>query len=298
MRNTPRQAGVVLISVLAVTAIIAAIAWQMVSRQSLVVASAGSAGFAIQSQEYLIGVEQYVRQLLFEDWEDEETRLFDSETEDWAATRPPFEVPGGSIAMRVWDMQSRFNLNAVDTRPEVFQTLLINHKMPAEIGTEWLDWIDEDDELREHGAEDMELLLLAPALRSPNALAAHESELRFLPAMFDAYNEDFEALLVALPTTTLKINVNTVTPELLVALGHEPAIAEAITEGEREYESVDDVNLLEAGEGSDYFVVTSDYFAVWAEVEIGNQRARLESYLYRHPEKGSVHLLGRNLESV
>ena len=296
--STAKQQGVVLISVLAVTAVIASIAWQMVSRQSMVVMSAGSAGFAIQSQEYLIGVEQYVRQLLVEDWQDEASRLFDSEAEDWAATRAPFDIPNGAIEMRVWDMQSKFNVNAAQTQPQAFQSMLESLQMPVEIASEWADWVDEDQESGTPGAEDMELLLQVPALRSANAQAAHESEVRFLPAMFDTYNDEFGDLLVALPSINLQLNINTVQSELLQALGFEPAVADAITSGEREYKSVDDVNLLEAGEGSEYFVTTSSFFAVWAEVEIDQKRARLESFLYRSPDDGSVHLLGRNLESA
>ena len=301
--QSPRQCcknerGVVLISVLAVTAVIAAIAWQMVSRQNLVVASASGANFTLQSQEYLIAAEQYARQLIVEDWQDEASRLFDSEKEAWAATRAPFEIPGGTIEMRVWDMQSKFNINAADTQPEAFQALLNSFQIPTGIASEWADWIDEDQESRTPGGEDMELLLQVPALRSANALAADASEVRFLPAMLDAYNAEFAELLVALPSINLELNINTVEAELLEALGFESAVAEAIVSGDRSYENIEDVDMLEAGEGSAYFVTTSRFFAVWAQVEIDSSRARMESYLYRNPKDGNVRLIGRNFESV
>ncbi len=297
-QHSRRELGVVLISVLAITAVIAAIAWQMVSRQSLVVASASVASFALQSQEYLIGAEQYARQLIFEDWQDEASRLFDSEQEAWAATRAPFEIPGGTIEMRVWDMQSKFNINAADTQPEAFQALLTSFQIPADIASEWADWIDEDQESRSPGAEDMEMLLQVPALRSANALAADASEIRFLPAMLDAYDDEFAELLVALPSINLELNINTVEAELLEALGFESAVAEAIVSGDRNYENIEDVDMLEAGEGSAYFVTTSRFFAVQAQVEIGDSRARMESHLYRDPEDGTIRLIGRNFESA
>ena len=293
-----RQAGVVLISVLAVTAVIAAIAWQMVSRQTLVVAGMSSASFGLQSQEYLLGAEQYAKQLLVEDWQDEDTRVFDSEIEDWAATRPPFSIPGGSIEMRVWDLQSRFNLNALESQEAAFQTILNTHKIPVEVASEWLDWIDEDIESRTPGAEDMELLLHEPALRSANAPAAHASEIRMLPSMMEVSYAEIESLIVALPSTTLEININTAEAELLEALGVSRANAESITSGERKFTNLDEVTELGAGEGSAFFVVASSFFAVWAEIVIGEHRARMESWLYRSPDDGSVHLLGRNLESV
>lgn len=293
-----RVSGVVLISILAVTAVIAAIAWQLVSRQTLVLAGATSASFDLQAQEYLFGAEQYARQLLVEDWQDEDARALDSQSEDWAVTRPPFQIPGGAMEMRVWDLQSRFNLNAMESHEALFHTLLGTHKIPLTVATEWLDWIDEDVESRTPGAEDMELLMQEPALRSPNDLAAHASEIRMLPSMADVPYADIQALLIALPNTALEININTVGPELLEALGISSSAADEITSGKREFISLDEVTGLEAGQGSEYFVVTSSYFGVWAEVEIGENRARIESWLYRNPEDGSVHLLGRNLESV
>lgn len=202
--------------------------------------------------------------------------------------------------MRIWDMQSKFNLNAGETQAQAFEAMLASHDIPLEAALEWYDWIDEDMESREPGAEDTELLLQVPALRSANSLSVHRSELRSLPAMFDVTDEfsEFEALFVTLPSINLQLNINTVSPELLEALGFEPAVAEAITSGDREYTSLEDVDMIEAGEGTEFFVVTSNYFAVWAELRMGEQRARIESYLYRHPDDGRVYLLGRNLEAL
>ncbi len=298
VRVNDRQSGVVLISVLAVTAVLAAIAWQMVSRQTLVVAGMSGASFRLQAQEYLLGAEQYARQLLVEDWQDEESRVFDSEVEDWATEPPPFRVPGGTIEMRVWDLQSKFNLNALDSQDAAFQSILEAQEIPFAVASEWLDWIDEDIDSRIPGAEDMELLLHEPPLRSANALAAHASEIRFLPSMIELPYAELSPLLIALPSTTLQININTVGADLLEALGVSSAVAESITSNDREYTSVDEVTELEAGKGSAFFVVTSNYFAVWAEVEIEGNRARMESWLYRNPDDGNMHLLGRNLESV
>lgn len=293
-----RQMGVVLISVLAVTAVIAAIAWQMVSRQTMVVAGMSSASFRLQAHEYLLGTEQFARQLLVEDWQDEESREFDSEVEDWATERPPFRVPNGTIEMRVWDLQSKFNLNALDSQDAAFQSILESQEIPSTVASEWLDWIDEDIDSRLPGAEDMELLLHEPPLRSANALAAHASEIRLLPSMAEVPYAELSPLLIALPSTILAININTVSAELLEALGVANTAAESITSDDREFTSIDEVTELEAGNLSSFLVVTSNYFGVWAEVEIGGNRARMETWLYRNPDDGNVHLLGRNLESV
>lgn len=293
-----RQSGVVLISVLAVTAVLAAIAWQMVARQSLVVSGASTASFRIQARAYLMGAEHYARQLLAEDWQDENSRAFDSEDEDWAVTRPPFQIPGGTMQMRILDLQSRFNINAIEDHEPEFRMLLEAHKMPQLLIAQWLDWIDEDSEPRGPGAEDMELLLQAPAFRSADQIAGHFSELRILPAMREAPLADFKHMLVALPTTELSININTVGSELLEALGMPPSLAKTLTAGKRRFQSLDEINELEVGQGTRYFDVTSSYFAVRGEVQIAGKRARMESRLYRSPEDGSLYLLGRNLESA
>ena len=297
-RASRKTSGVVLISVLAVTAVLAAIAWQMVSRQSLLVSGVSSSSFRTQAYEYLLGGEHYARQLLVEDWQDEGSRVFDSEDEDWAVTRPPFQIPGGSMEMRVWDLQSRFNLNAAEAHEATLRLIVQAHKIPEAVIPEWLDWIDADDQAREPGAEDMQLLLRSPAIRSANQFAAHRTEFQMLPTMADTPFSEVETLLIALPTEQLAININTVGPELLNALGVPQSLAETLTSGERKFTNIDDVGELEVGQGATYFVVTSNYFAVWGEVEIAGRRARMESRLYRSPSDGSVHLIGRNLESV
>ena len=293
-----QQRGVVLISVLAVTAVLAAIAWQMVARQSLVLSGASAASFRIQAEQYLLGAEHYARQLLVEDWRNEASRAFDSEDEKWSAARPPFQIPGGTMKLRIFDLQARFNINAIEAYESEFRTLLNTHKIPESAIVQWLDWIDEDSEPRGPGTEDMELLLQEPALRSADQIAGHVSELRYMPAMRDTPLAEIEHLLVALPTTDLSININTVGPELLEALGLSQSLADTLTAGERKFHSLDEINELDAGEGSGYFGVTSNYFAVWGEVEIAGKRARIESRLYRKPDDGSVHLLGRNFESA
>ena len=293
-----KSAGVVLISVLAVTAVLAAIAWQMVSRQSLLISGAISASFRTQAYEYLLGGEHYARQLLVEDWQDEQSRAYDSEDEDWAVARPPFQIPGGGMKMRVWDLQSKFNLNAAEAHEAVLRLILRAHKIPEAVASEWLDWIDEDDQTRLSGAEDMELLLGNPGIRSANQLATHRTELRVLPSMAGIPFEEIEPLLVALPTAELGININTAGPELLNLLGVPQSLAETLTSGERKFTNIDALNELETGQGTAHFVVKSSYFAVWGEVEIEGRRARMESRLYRSPKDGSVHLIGRNLESA
>ncbi len=299
MSRLAKDRGVVLISILTVTAVIAAIAWQMMSRQALLVEGMGAAKFALQAREYLLGAEQYARQLLVQDWQDTESRSFDSEAESWAATNPPFPVPGGTINMRVEDLQSRFNLNAVATHPEHFQSILGFLKIPSGVASEWLDWTDEDLESGTPGAEDPELLLQVPPLRSANAPAVHKTELRIMPSMNDAHSYDeLEPLVVALPSATLAININTVGSKLLQALGVEPSVAEFFTAGKREITHLEEVTAFEAGGADTLFVVTSSYFSLWAEVAIGGQRARIESWLYRNPNDGSVQLIARSLEGV
>lgn len=148
---TARQRGLALIGALLVVAVATALGYEIVVRHSLNVALSRQTLDGAQARQYAFGGEAYARQLLYADWEDEETRVKDTLLEPWSATSgqqtdddpaaqeypedlaegtpwaqgpdaedaPPtqdaavFEVAGGSLEIRIEDLSARFNLNAV-----------------------------------------------------------------------------------------------------------------------------------------------------------------------------------------
>lgn len=148
---TPRQRGLALIGALLVVSVATALGYEIVVRHTLSIAQSRQTLDGAQARQYAFGGEAYARQLLYADWEDEETRVNDTLLEPWAtsgqqndeddpeteehpqdlagetlwgqerdAEDPPspqdaavFEVAGGSLEVRIEDLSGRFNLNAV-----------------------------------------------------------------------------------------------------------------------------------------------------------------------------------------
>ena len=90
-----QQRGVVLLSVLLILALLSALVYQLVGRQSLVIAQARQTFAGDQALQYALGAEGLARQLLFEEWT--ESGQVDNLTEVWALPLAPFEVDDGGL---------------------------------------------------------------------------------------------------------------------------------------------------------------------------------------------------------
>lgn len=93
-----RQRGVALISILLIVALVTALLYNLMSRQSLVVAQTRHLIRADQALAYALGAEAYARQILFEDWEQAPSRALDTLTEVWAVPAAPFDIDAGGRA--------------------------------------------------------------------------------------------------------------------------------------------------------------------------------------------------------
>ena len=104
--------------------------------------------------------------------------------------------------------------------------------------------------------------------------------------------------VAALPTTQLKINVNTADAPVIESLSTRvtPGQAETLVQSQRHYE---DVGVLvaevpELGDATDAMAVTSGYFEIRARAEIDGYRTELTSVVHRDPTNGHVTLLTRD----
>ena len=299
-----RQSGVALMSVLLIVAIVSALVYHLVERHSLVVAQTRATLFGDQSLAYALGAEAFARQILFDDWAQEESRGFDALTEPWAQPLEPFEIESGFLELWIEDLQGRFNLNALSgndaTRAhQRLREMLSAAGLQPEIADLWKDWVDGDDEVSGFGAEDGDYLLAEPPHRAANQQAAHVSELRWLK---DVDAETYDALvpLVAtLPDARMRINVNTARAPALVAISARlpPTKAESLVESPRQFTTIEAVHaeIPEFSDAGDALAVTSDFFQIHARAEVNGARTDLASTVYRDPTTGQITLLGRDL---
>ena len=76
--------GLALIGALAVVAVATALGYEIIARHALSVSQSRQTLDGAQARQYALGGEEHARQLLYADWEDEDTRLKDTVFEAWA----------------------------------------------------------------------------------------------------------------------------------------------------------------------------------------------------------------------
>lgn len=257
--------GVALVVVLLIVALVSILATQMVSRLQLNVIRAQNIKDNNQAYWYALGAEQFARKSL--------STLVNLSPDNINLSQPwaqVFEYPvdGGSIKAELFDMQSCYNLNAINSldNPEqegeqnqdepreedaaetntqastneqnalqrtgrlpsqqAFHNLLdivINDSFVVDTVTDSvIDWIDEDDNPSDFGAEDIDYESLAIPYLAANSMMSSKTELRLINGVADGIQNQWLSkllpLVCVLPETSLALNVNTVTEQQAAVL--------------------------------------------------------------------------------
>ncbi len=299
-----RQQGVALVSVLLVVAVATALAYAMVDRQGFTIAHSRQTLAGSQARQFALGGEQYARQILYEDWEQEDTREIDTLLEEWSAPAEAFELRGGALEIRIQDLERRFNLNAVAGDREGAQNtarlkrLLTGLQMDANLADRWVDWVDADEDVTALGFEDAAYLMGDPPRRAANQRAAHVSEFVVATGVDSEAFERLRPHVTVLPLDDLQVNVNTANEVVLGTLAPNFTAGNALrlTEQEREIARVEDITGAhpELGEAVAVLTVRSAFFRIQVRAEVDGARSELTSLLHRHPETGRLTLLWRS----
>jgi len=310
--------GVVLLTTLLVVALLAAIAWQMVGRQSLLIAQYRQGFAGDQALAYALGAEAFARQILYQDFSEGGGQK-DTLLEIWAQPAPPFEIENGFLEIQARDLQRCFNLNSVAaggppgqgeaTDPggppgagpnhQRLRQLLRNLALPEGLADAWRDWVDPDQELTGFGAEDGDYLLQDPGYRTADRMAAHASEFRLLKDLEPEMYEVLAEHVCVLPSLDLRLNVNTASATVLAALS--PAVTEAaltgFTEGVRDLNDVAQFTQLfpDLADAVDALSVSSEYFEISIRARVDDTQAELVTVLRRDPGNGRIDLVSRDL---
>jgi general secretion pathway protein K len=236
----------------------------------------------------------------------------DSLDEDWAVVLPPIVVEGGSVAGRIEDMQSRFNINnLVDNEgkrsaKDVAQFINLLHAvgLDDELASPLVDWLDKDNEPTFDdgwGAEDDEYSSYPVPYRTANQLLQSPSELMLVKGFTAEVYQALAPFITALPTRT-KINVNTAAVEVIMSLSPDitrsDAQAAVASREETPFESAQafvDLNAIpQNAVQADTVAVTSNYFLMDATARYGERgKAHMYSLLVR--DGGKVNVIMRTL---
>ncbi len=298
-----RQQGVALVSVLLIVAILLAVASRLLASHNLVINAHQNTFEQNQALQYALGAETLARQALYQDF-NTTGKDIDHSGEIWAQQTMPFELDeGGYLEAQLIDRQGCFNLNRLagseaDVATEQLKRMAQNLGINPQIADAWRDWVDADLEISGFGAEDSDYLISQPPYRTPNQPVVDVSELYLLQ------NVDREQLVLLLPHVCLlpetesALNINTVNAQSLAALDESFSISqiEPIVAADRAYQSVAEFVQAFAdftpAEAS--LKVTSEYFLLHAQAQVGSSSVTLQSLLFRDPNSGVVTVLRRD----
>ena len=287
------QHGVALITALLVVALATIAAVAMATRQQMDIRRTGSLLHGEQAYSYVLGAESWAQVVLARDLRESG---IDTLEEDWSTQPPVSFVEGGAIFGRIIDLQGRFNVNnlvaggvpdkdAIDRFTRLLRLLELDETLAAAL----VDWIDENIDVRfPDGAEDETYMLLDTPYRAANQPLADISELRLVKGYSAEVIEKLRPFIVALPEVT-PVNVNTASAEVLSTVAEDLSTSdgEKLVEarGEEGFESVDSftqdptLNAKDVTKAS--LSVTSQWFLMVSEADIGQGRARLASLIQR-----------------
>lgn len=308
MSRPVKQRGVALITVLLVVAIATVVTAGMIARQQLSIRSSSNQLSARQAWHYALGGEALAQALLARDVKQSganSRQSVDHLREAWARKQAPFEVDDGRISVQIEDLAGRFNLNSlllnqqpVPLARERFQRLLRRLEIDPQLADRLIDWLDQNQQPSgEAGAEDNAYLLLQPAYRTAGRELQDVSELRLL---LELSERDYRRLLPyvsVLPAQT-QLNVNTASALLLTTLAENISLAQAQAlvqgRGAEGYRTSGDFTDKAAGVVEGSIAVSSDFFQVRSEVQLGPRKRVLVSVLQRQRD-GRVQVLQRDL---
>jgi general secretion pathway protein K len=305
-RGRARQRGVALITVLLVFALATVIAAEMLRRSQLGVRSFGNLMATRQAYYYALGGEAFARQLLTQDVLDGLGSV-DHLQEPWArmGEQPAFEIEHGTMSVAVTDLQGRFDLNSViDNSGAVnqqgfgqFQRLLAELRLNANYASEWLDWIDDDQQASANGAEDAEY--------SGNRTADRpESDISALRQLRSMKPEDYERLarhVAVLPKlmpsaqgqpvpVVAPLNANTADAATLRAILGQAVAAQVLAKQKSGgYKNTADVPSGGTGQAD----VKSGFYEIRVTVNYDNRWQRLRTMVWRDSHSGATTVLSR-----
>jgi general secretion pathway protein K len=293
-----RQDGVALITAVLVVAIAAVIATSMMSRQNFDTRRTANIIHRDQAVAYALGAEQWAS---IELSKDAKQNGFDHLNEAWAYDLPPLPIDGGYINGRLEDLQGRFNLNSVldPLQAERLTRLCLAINVDPDFVPALQDWIDDDTEVRENGAEDESYTLMNPPYRAANHPLADTSELLLVRGVSVQDYNNLTFYISALPGDGA-INVNTASPLVLQSLTRDVTLPEveglvALRTG-KPWQDVDSFVANEAFAGreisEDHLAVASYYFLFTADVILGEAPLTLQSVL-RRSNQGDISVVSR-----
>jgi general secretion pathway protein K len=315
-----QQRGVALLTALLIVSLATIIAVNMTERQQYDIRRVENLLHSEQGYYYALGGEAWARSVLYRDFKSASHKATDNLFEDWAQPLPATIIEGGTISGQIFDLQARFNLNnlyledrrdpgAVNRHKEqirFFESLLTTLDIKENVTQALIDWMDTDSDISfPNGAEDQTYAEKAPPYRTSNQPMSSPSELMLVEGVTSEMYAKLKPFVCALPENTT-ININTAPAVIIAALSAQIDLEKATEIVEERTEVFDknkefiDTTNTHAADKKKYELeitpligVSSQYFQVQAQVEMGNVTHNLRSNLKRNADS-SIEVISRS----
>lgn len=289
LRSRKEQQGVVIVIALFIVALVAGLAYVMISRldrdtqRTILLVNNTEAEF------YAKGSIAWAVSQIRDDWVNQrENRVIDP----IPIKSPVNQVNGYQIFSTIYDMQGRFNINNLTKKdgPDDFKRLLLvllpklTPQDAQALALAALDWIAVTGE----SAYDKYYAELARPYRAPHKLMVSPSELLLVKGFTPDIYRTLQPYITALPTPT-QTNVQTASVPVLVTLGptFTVEIAKIIDNIRQQNPFVStqmfiNLDIIKSHPVSaDKITVTSNYFLVETQIKKGNQTLVIYTLLER-----------------
>lgn len=304
------QQGVALVAVLLIFALISVLAASMVHRQNLLLQRSLNMLSQDQAYQFALAIELFAREVLHDDYEKDRKDNKFVDTLQELENSIVYAEPTFSVEGQLDDLQARFNINSLVTPTgqvnsiarQRFENLLFQLGITDFRVEVLIDWLDPDDQVSEGGgAEDETYLLKDPPYRAGNQPMRNTSELLLLEGMTRETYELLEPYVTALPPEVNKLNVNTMSAQLIRSLdsriSEQQALAAVEARGVEGYESLQEFlnefasfNLQSQAAQLD---VRSEYFQLTARAIFDGRSSRLVSIIHRD-RNGEIEVIQRD----
>ncbi|WP_064601576.1 type II secretion system minor pseudopilin GspK [Photobacterium sp. J15] len=307
-----KQHGVALIVVLMLLALMTLLAAQMTERMQLNFYRVENQLQNQQAYWYALGMEELGKVAIRQGVDDSDTVNL---SQAWATEGQRYPLDGGEAIGDIVDRQACFNLNALSgVKPQADSTkkpFLVRYlqaileengidSYEAEVVADstW-EYIDSAEGVNSaFGAGDSTYEGFQPPYLPPRDWMADVSELRAVNGVTAQIYNKVKPLLCAIPTTDMKLNVNTIrenqaallvglfTPELSLS-DAQKLIADRPYDGwqnVQDFLAVSPLNGLSADikkQAESHLGITSDYFQLDTEIMVDRSRVRLVALLKR-----------------
>lgn len=303
-----KQRGMALLVVLMLLAVMAALAAVATERWFFSFHSSLQLHQRLQGKWIGAGAEALAATLLRLDAEDD--GLHTHLAQRWATAGQSFPLEDAELQARLTDAQACFNLNAMAGNEEIqriFTRLLVvlgeEDGQAQRISAALADWLDEDDQPRDGGAEDADYAAYSPPYLTARQRLQDVSELRQVRDVSAGLLQRLRPLVCALPDGALRININTLAVSQWPLLA---AIAEGIDEtAARQWlarrppagwdtlaQPLAELPLLTTWRH--FLTLNSDYFSLRMVVRLSDAHYRQYSLLHR--SGGQTRVLRRHWE--